>query len=257
MHIHSRGGFCWRPARSSSLPDSAFQRQTMSEPVQLLHCDVTVSVQRWEEEWTDISRGTTTPDFQRNGHCEGSHDSEVDPGTDMESDLGSRVKDGGSTIEVLPSLDAPEDCSLDHLRTAKRKPSAVVSCSHDNKVILTSESSDTSESSLSTTEERDCQHEDEFPSRYKESPVSCCRRTLKRNRKVIRKRQDAHPKSAASGWRKPTSRGKPEFTGSQKEQDIRSYNGKQVRKTREVEKSYSKCGTLVSCTQAQNYRIPQ
>lgn len=212
----------------------------------------------------DISRDMTTLDFQRNGHCEGSHDSEVDPGTDMESDLGSRVvgavssqQDGGSTTEVIVSLDAPEDCSLDQLRTAKRKPSAVVSCSHGNKVILTSESSDTSESSLTTTEEGDCQHEDDFPSHYKESLVSCRRRTLKRNRKVIRKRQDAHPKSAASGWRKPTSRGKPEFTGSQKEKDIRSYNGKQVRKTREVEKSYSKCSTLVLCHTAHKPRTTE
>lgn len=141
----------------------------------------------------------------------------------------------------------PEDCSLDLLRIIKHKPSAIVfcdyDCSTDNQVIFANESSDGRESSSSTTEEGegDGDEEDDFPEtlQYKEFLVSRHRRNLSRNRKGLRKRQDAQPNSTASGWQKPTNKGRPEFTGSQEEEETLQNNGKQVRKTRR-EKSDNK-----------------
>ncbi len=141
----------------------------------------------------------------------------------------------------------PEDCSSDLLRIVKHKPSAIVFCDYDcstgNQVIVTNDSSDGGESSSSSTEEEegDDDEEDDFPEtlQYKEFLVSRRRRNLSRNRKGLRKRQDAQPNSTASGWQKPTNKGRPEFTGSQEEEETPQNNGKQVRKTRQ-EKSDNK-----------------
>lgn len=248
--------------------------RTMSEPVPLLRCapdPLAGRAQRWKELNMDISSpcDTTKPDFKQNGHCEGSQNSDMAPGTspDVEvSDLGSRAaeylkhcgaispqQEEGSTIEVPSALDrsscnhlpASVNASEDLLRIVKHKQSAIVfcdrDCSSDNQVIFANESSDTGASSSSTTEEGD-DDEDDFPEtlQYKEFLVSRRCRNLSRNRKGLRKRQDAHPKSTASGWRKPTGKDKPRtFTGIQEEQDTRLNNGKQVRQTRQ-EKSDNK-----------------
>ncbi|XP_042286393.1 uncharacterized protein LOC122994904 isoform X2 [Thunnus albacares] len=138
---------------------------------------------------------------------------------------------------LSPSVSAPEDCSLDLLRIIKHKPSAIVFCDHDcsadNQVIFPIESSDGGESSSSTNEagegDDDEEDDDDFSEalQYKEFLVSRRRRNLSRNRKCLRKRQDAQPNST-SGWQKPTNRGKPEFTGSQEEEDTPQNNGKQA-----------------------------
>lgn len=147
-----------------------------------------------------------------------------------------------SDCNHLPaSGNASEDCSLDLLRIVKHKPSAIVfcdyDCSADNQEIFAIESSDGGESSSSTAEGEgdDDDDEDGFPEtlQYKEFLVSRRRRNLSRNRKCLRKRQDAQPNSTSSGWQKPTDKGKPEFTGSREEEDTLQNNGKQVRKTRQ------------------------
>lgn len=149
-----------------------------------------------------------------------------------------------SSCNHLPAyVNAPEDSSLDLLRIVKHKPSAIVFCdydfSSDNQVIIANESSDGGESSSSTTEEGegddDGDEKDDFPEtlKYKEFLVSRRRRNLSRNRKHLRMRKDAQPNSSASIWQKATDEGKPEFTGSQEEEDTLQNNGKQVRKTRQ------------------------
>ncbi|GLD46523.1 stAR-related lipid transfer protein 13-like isoform X1 [Lates japonicus] len=136
-----------------------------------------------------------------------------------------------SSCKHLPaSVNTSEDCSSDLLRIVKHHPSAIVFCDNtDNQVTFASGSSDgEGESSSSNTEEGegDDDEDDEFPEtlQYKEFLVSRRRRNLSRNRKCLRKRQDAQPSSTASGWQKPTNKGKPEFTGSQEEEEN---NGKQ------------------------------
>lgn len=145
--------------------------------------------------------------------------------------------DGDNCNHLLSSVNSSEDCCLD-LRIVKHKPSAIVFCDHDcssDKQVTLNESSDTGESSsLPTTEEgerQDNSDEDDFPQtlQYKEFLVSHRRRVLNRNRKSLRKRLDAHPKSTTSGWRKSTGEGKPEFTGGQEEREAGLNNGKQVR----------------------------
>lgn len=211
-------------------------------------------------------------DADQNRHRDGSQNSVLAPGTgqDMEvSGLGGRaveyLKHCGSSspeqgeegtaeffsvlerrgCDCLPvSVNASEDGSLDLLRIEKYKPSAVVFCDYDrnsdDQMVFASESSETGESSSSTTEDgerQDDNDEDDFPEmlKCKELLISCHRRKLSRNRKVLRKRPDAYPRSTASGWRKPTSEGKPEFTGSKEELDTVLNNGKQVRKTGQEE----------------------
>lgn len=189
--------------------------RTMSEPAPLLHCapgPVASHAQRWKEPKVVISN---TTDVKQNGHCECSSD-----------------VDKSSCNHPPASANASEDCSSDLLRMVKHKPSAIVFC--DNQVT-----SDVGESSSSSTEERedDDDEEDDFPeaSQYKEFMVSRRRRNLSRNRKCSRKRQDAQPNgAAASGWQKPTNKGKPESAGSQEEEEtLQKNNGEQVRKTRQ------------------------
>lgn len=247
----------------------------MSEPVPLLRCSpdpVASHAQRWKERKMGCPCDATMSDFKQNRHRGDGQNSDVAPGAgrDMEvSDLGSRAaehlkhrgarspeQDKEGTTELFSVLDrsscnhlpasanASEDCSLDLLRIVKHKPSAIAFCDHDcnsdNQAIFANESSDTGESSSSTTEDgerQDDNDEDDFPEmlKCKEFPISCHRRNLSRNRKVLRKRPDAHPKSTASGWRKPTSEGQPEFAGSEEEQDTLLNNGRQVRRTRQEE----------------------
>ncbi|XP_051793861.1 uncharacterized protein LOC110961441 [Acanthochromis polyacanthus] len=123
---------------------------------------------------------------------------------------------------------ASDDCSLDVLRIVKHKPSAIVFCDYDNQVITVNESSDDTESSSSTSKEGE--DDDDVPEtlQYKEFLVSRRRRNLSRNRKGLRRRQDAQPSSTASAWQKPSNTGKPEFTGSQEEEDTWQNNGKQA-----------------------------
>lgn len=148
--------------------------------------------------------------------------------------------DGDSCNHLPSSVNSSENCSLD-LRIVKHKPSAIVFCDHDcssDKQVTVNESSDTGESSSSpTTEEgerQDDSDEDDFPQtlQYKEFLVSHRRRVLSRNRKGLRKRLDAHPKSTTSGWRKSTGEGKPEFTGGQEEREAVLNKGKQVRQNK-------------------------
>lgn len=149
------------------------------------------------------------------------------------------VTDGDRCNHLLSSVNSSEDCCLD-LRIVKHKPSAIVFCDHDcssDKHGTLNESSDTGESSFLPTEEGECQDdsdEDDFPQalQYKEFLVSHRRRVLSRNRKSLRKRLDAHPKSTTSGWRKSTGEGKPEFTGGQEEREAGLNNGKQVRQSK-------------------------
>lgn len=155
----------------------------------------------------------------------------------------SPVLDNSCGNHLATSVSASEDCSLDLLRIIKHKPSAIVfcdnECSTDNQVII-NESSDGRESSSSTNEvvEGDSDKDDDDDIlealQYKEFLVSRRRRNLSTNRKCLRKRQDTQPNST-SGWQKPTNRGKPEFPGSQEEEDTPENNEKQVRKTRQEE----------------------
>lgn len=157
------------------------------------------------------------------------------------------------------SVSAPEDYSLDLLRIIKHKPSAIVfcdyDCSTDNQV-----SSDGGESSSSTNEagegDDDEENGDDFSEalQYKEFLVSRCRRNVSRNRKCLRKRQDAQPNST-SGWQKPTNRGKPEFTGSPEEEDTQQNNGKQVRKTRQEQSDNKARDTSFSSLQSQSFSV--
>ncbi len=148
--------------------------------------------------------------------------------------------DENSCDDLPESVNATEDISLDLLRIVKHKPSAIVFCDYDcisdNQVIFANESSDGGDSSSSVSEEEvgdDDVEEDDFPEtlQYKEFLVSRQRRNLSRNRKGSRRREDAQPDSRATIWQKPTNKGKPEFTGSQQEQDTGQDNGNQVRKT--------------------------
>lgn len=200
------------------------QSSNMSEPVPLPHCapgPVASHAQRWKELKVDISSpcNTTKPALQRNGHCERRQSSDMAPGT-------GRHLDKCNCNHLPAPANASQDCSLDLLRIVKHKPSAIVfcdnDCSADNQVI-----------SSSTTEEGE---DDDFPqaSQYQEFLVSRQRRNLSRNRKCWRKRQEAQPHGAASGsWQKTTNKGRPEFTGSQEEEETPQNNGQQVRKTRQ------------------------
>ncbi|XP_032390229.1 uncharacterized protein LOC116700892 [Etheostoma spectabile] len=203
----------------------------MSEPVPLPHSArgrVACHAQRWKELKVDISSpcNKTKPDFKQNGQCECSQSSDMTPGTGWDMDK--------SSCNHLPaSVNASANSSLDLLRIVKHKPSTIVfcdnDCSTDNQDIP-----DAGESSSSITEEREGgdndDEEDDFPEKlqYKEFLVSRRRRNLSRNRKYSRKRQDAQPNSAASGWQKPTNKGKPEFAGSQREEETTQNNEKQA-----------------------------
>ena len=135
------------------------------------------------------------------------------------------------------SVNVSEDCSLDVLRIIKHKPSAIVfcdyDCSSDNQVIVVDESTDSRESSSSPSkvgEDDNDDDDDDFPEtlQYKEFLVSRHRRNLSRNRKGLRRRPDVLCHGTASDFPKPINKGKPEFTGSQEEEDTWQNNGKQV-----------------------------
>lgn len=141
-----------------------------------------------------------------------------------------------SQDHLAESDSAAEDCSLEQLRIVKHKPSAIVfsdyDCGTDDQVISATGSSDGGESPLSTAAEGegDYEEDDDFPEtlQYKEFLVSRRRRNMSRNRKCLRKRQDAQPNNIASDWQKPTNKGKPELTGSR--EDTMQNNDQQVSK---------------------------
>lgn len=143
-----------------------------------------------------------------------------------------------SGSNLLPShVNLSEDCSTD-LRIVKHKPSAIVFFDRDPTSECQEglkESSDSGGSSLPSTEDgerQDDNDEDDFlqASQHKEFLVSRRRRVLSRNRKSLRKRLDALPKSTvASGWRKSANEAKPEVAGGLEERETGRRNGKQVR----------------------------
>lgn len=158
--------------------------------------------------------------------------------TSLSDPASSPALDKRSHKQLPASVNDSEECSVDLLRIVKHKPSAIVfrdhKCSSDNQVTVANDSSDSGGSSSSNTKEvesDDGDEEDDFPDalQYKEFLVSRRRRHLSRNRKCSRKRQDAQPNGTVA---RPDSESKPEFTGSQEEQEIPQNNGAQVRKTR-------------------------
>lgn len=218
----------------------------MSELVPLPCCDVAVSAQNWREYRSDFSSDATKVSY--NEHCDGSDDASVVPATVLNVEVsepsrsrtGSSQPDGGGTVEVVSemegsnsdhmpkSVNTPEDSSLDLMTIVKHKPSVIVFCDHDNQTVSASEDSDTKESTPPTSKERaNCDGEDAFPEtlQFKEFPVSRRRRNLNRNRKILRKRPDALPKSVPLDSRNPSSQGKSVFTGSQEQQDTLPNNG--------------------------------
>lgn len=242
--------------------------RTMSEPVPLLHCaldPVGSHVKKWKELQMDNSSPCDESDVKQNGHCGGRQSSDTSPGTGQDKELSDLCcsaaasqmeaqkltqQQVGSPTETwtLPAVDncncvnhlsmpvnATEDFSMDGPRIVKHKPSAIVFCdnvcSNDHLLVTVSQTSDGREFSSSTSEVGE--DDDDFPEtlQYKEFLVSRRRRNLSRNRKCLRRRQDAHPGSTASDWQKSSSKGKCEFTGSQEEEETEKNNEKQVRKT--------------------------
>nr|XP_019952887.1 PREDICTED: stAR-related lipid transfer protein 13 isoform X2 [Paralichthys olivaceus] len=181
---------------------------------------------------------TTNPDLKQKGH---SGSSEVTHGKDMEvSDQENRAaahnnSHCGATSpqqqERSPSVSPSEGCSSDVLRIVKHQPSVIVFCDYDcdNRETLSNDSSDGDESSSPNTEEGegDNDEDDDFPEtlQYKEFLVSRRRRNLSRNRKCLRKRQDAQPIGSAAGRPKPTNQGRTKSTGGREEEEN---NGKQA-----------------------------
>lgn len=138
--------------------------------------------------------------------------------------------EGSSSDHRPKSVNLPEDCSLDLLRIVKHKPSVIVFGDHDNQENSASEGSEDQAFPLSPTKGLNGDGEDAFPQtlQFKELPgVSHRRRNLNRNRKVLRKRQDARPNSFPLNSRNPSTEVKSVFTGSQEQQEPLSNNGKQ------------------------------
>lgn len=204
----------------------------MSGPVPLALGDVAVSAPQRREHRSDFSSDYTK--LRHNGHCEGSDGAAEVPVVVLNVELSElrRPATGRSHSDHMPkSVNTPIDCSLDLLRIVTHKPSVIVFCDHDNQANSASDDSETQEFSLSPSEEGgngDC--EDAFPEtfQFKELPgISHRHRNMNRNRKVLRKRQDARPKSFPLDSRNPSSQVKSVFTGSQKQQEPLSHNGKQ------------------------------
>lgn len=221
----------------------------MSGPVPLALCDVAVSAPQRREHRSDFSSDYTK--LRHNGHCEGSDGAAEVPVVVLDVELSElrrpatgptqQVFEGtaevmseteGSHSDHMPkSVNTDVDCSLDLLRIVKHKPSVIVFCDHDNQENSAPDDSETQEFSLSPSEEGvngDC--EDAFPEtlQFKELPgISHHHRNMNRNRKILRKRQDARPKSFPLDSRNPSSQVKSVFPGSQKQQEPLSKNGKQ------------------------------
>uniref|UniRef100_A0AAV2JCB3 Uncharacterized protein n=1 Tax=Knipowitschia caucasica TaxID=637954 RepID=A0AAV2JCB3_KNICA len=133
---------------------------------------------------------------------------------------GFTAKDGDKTCENNGKDEdsTQEDWTHDLLRIVKHKPSAIVFSDFNQKpesrAALANESLQLKEVSSSTEttegeedeEDEEEEEEDDFPeaSQYKEFLVSRHRRNSSRNRKCLRKKQDAHPSSNA-GWQKTTA----------------------------------------------------
>lgn len=221
----------------------------MSGPVPLALCGVAVPAQKRRAHRSDISSDYS--EVRHNGHCEGSDGAAVLPATVQDVELteprrpatgpSQQVFEGtaevmseteGSNSDHMPkSVNTPEHSSLDLLRIVKHKPSVIVFGDHDNQANSASEGSDTQEFPPSPTEEGvNGDGEDAFPEtlQFKELPgISRHHRNLNRNRKVLRKRQDARPKSFPVDSRDPSSEVKSVFTGSQEQRQPLSNNGKQ------------------------------
>lgn len=221
----------------------------MSGPVPLALCDVALSAPQPREHRSDFSSDYTK--LRHNGHCEGREGAPVVPVSVLDVELSelrspatgptqqvfegtAEVMSGteGSHSDHAPkSVSTPEDSSLDLLRIVKHKPSVIVFGDHDNQANSGSEDSETQEFSPSPSEEGvNGDSEDAFPEtlQYKDLPgISHRHRNLNRNRKVLRKRQDARPKSFPLDSQNPSSQVKSVFTGSQKQQEPLSNNGKQ------------------------------
>lgn len=219
----------------------------MSGPVPLALCDVALPAQTRREHRSDTSAGDT--EVRHNGHCEGSHGAAAVPAAVLDVELselrrpapGASQQAGEGTAEVMSetegshgdhmpkSVNTPEDCSLDLLRIVKHKPSGIVFGGHDKQANSASDGSQ--DFSPSSTEEgANGDGEDAFPEtlQFKELPgVSRRRRNLSRNKKVMRKRQDACSKSFPLDSQNPSSEVRSVFTGSQEQQEPLSNNGKQ------------------------------
>lgn len=238
------------------LTQTSSNLSTMSEPVSLPQCapdSAPSDAQTWTEK--ELKRDSSFPsefnNAMQNGTCssEEAHVTHILDGTAASPTVDDREtcchnepveKDGDCGISPES---ASEEYPLDLLRIVKHKPSAIVFSDYDlcpqNHVVFAIESPDSRESSSSTTVEGE-EDDDNFPeaSQYKEFLVSRRRRNLSRNRKCLRKRPDAQP-SSSSGWQKPTSKGRLEFTSGHEdeEKDTQQSNGKQVR---------TQAGTLVT-----------
>lgn len=246
------------------LSSSRSKLTAMSGPVPLALCDVAVPAHR-----SDISSDYS--EVRHNGHCEGSDGAAVLPATVQDVELAEprrpatgpsqQVFEGtaevmseteGSNSDHMPkSVATPEDSSLDLLRIVKHKPSVIVFGDHDNQANSASEGSDTQEFPPSPTEEGvNGDGEDAFPEtlQFKELP-GISRHHRNRNRKVLRKRQDARPKSFPLDSRDPSSEVKSVFTGSQEQRQPLSNNGKQ-----QVRESVL---LLISATKVHFYKIYQ
>lgn len=194
----------------------------MSEPASPPCCNVAVPAPNRREHRSEMSPDTT--EVCQNGRCEGSDEPPLAPATVLEA------RGGPMQVSHSEPDNAPGDCSPNLLRTLKHNPGVIVFCGHGNQVVSASEGSDARESSPSTAgEEVDRDGGGAFPEalQFKELQVSRRRRNLSRNRKVLRKRQDARPRSVPLDSRNPSSEGKSVFTGVQEQQDPPSNNGKQ------------------------------
>ncbi|CAB1458209.1 unnamed protein product [Pleuronectes platessa] len=189
---------------------SSSHRRTMSEPVPLLNSapDPGAGQDRRRREMKMENRSTcdpTNPDSKQNGHS-------------------SEQQEGS------PSVSPSEDCSSDGLRIVKHQPSVIVFCDHgcDHRGTVSNGSSDGGESSSPSTEEGegDNDEDDDFSEtlQYKEFLASRRRTNSSRNRKSLRKREDAQLGGSASGRPKPTDQDSAKSTGMGEEEEN---NGKQ------------------------------
>lgn len=248
---------------------SISQRRTMSEPVRLLDCSpdsVGTYNQSWEEKEVDSSSPEESDDLdsQQSGHCvdlDLVHEEELiieesdletaagamllhqedtlSPASSCPGDLVSAfslAQDNSGCSPVPASVTASEDPSVDSPRIVKHQPSVIVFCDFDKQVVSSNRSSDGAETSSSNTGEAegDNDEDDDFPEtlQYKEFLVSRRRRNLSRNRKCLRKRQDAQPNSSASGCQKHSNQGTAELAASDEEEE--ESDGKQVRRNTAV-----------------------
>lgn len=150
----------------------------------------------------------------------------------------AQVRDCGSHLSG--PVGASEDSQWDVLRVVKHKPSAIVFSDYDQsaetRTIFANEGSDGGESSSNSTEEGvgdddddDEEDDDAFPEtlQYKEFLISRRRRNLSRNRKGLRKRQDALC-NGTHARQNPTNKSKAEVKGRHEEVERLQNEGKQV-----------------------------